>query len=173
MRKINIMSFSKFIFFSLSLFCVFFCSACYTNMRLADIVARAPKREEMLTKAVDDFTQGLYWGSIEEAAQKVAPESREAFRRTAAMQRRVEKYVELKVINLSFLNNSKVAEVELEIKYYRQPEYTVKTRIERQYWEHRIFDGGWYLLSSAVSDEPAPVKLEEEYKGFKPEIESK
>lgn len=132
----------------------FFVTAGCSRTKIGDLTTVSLEaKEQKLYERIEHFNRARYWGSSQEALGYIDAEHRVAFinteRELAAKQRIVRS--EVAMVNVGETGDS--AEVELEIQYFEQPTYVVKTRREKQQWKFNRFDGGWQMSQSEISEQ--------------------
>ncbi len=98
----------------------------------------------MLEEQVMKFNRALYWGAYDEALAYVAPEVRQELVRRWKKKGTI-KVVEQNVTDVVFNEGNDEAEVEVQVRYFKQPVYIVNTRTQQQKWRYYRMSGGWYL----------------------------
>lgn len=127
-----------------------------SQAKLDDITAVSPgAKEQKLYERIEHFNRARYWGSSGEAMGYVSGTFQREFlemeRKLSANQRIVRSEVaEVKVDP----ETAATADVELEVQYFEQPTYVVRSRREKQAWTFDRFNGGWKLSSSELVQEP-------------------
>ena len=108
---------------------------------------------QALKASVTEFHRNLRWSRYEFAAQHVDPKFREAF--LGRYEELGEDYhliqLEIKKLELSKDEERPVATIEVEEKWYKEPNMVVKTDRVIERWE-RIRDG-WFMVERIEKDE--------------------
>ncbi len=125
-----------------------------SNLPVVDYLLATPARkEQLLQQRVELFNRALYWGTVNEILAFVEPDYRSAFLRQVRQNMTNQKLVDLSVVDAA-LDGSGDATVDLQVRYYEQNYYLVKTRMEHQTWAyHRLLDG--WLLKKIEIKEPS------------------
>ena len=133
------------------MFSVMMAAGC-TQTKMSDLTTvSAGAKEQKLYERIEHFNRARYWGSATEAVDFVAPAFQPEFlsneRKLASNQRIVRSEVaEVKVDP----ETASTANVELEVQYFEQPTYVVRSRREKQAWAFDRFNGGWRLTKSEL-----------------------
>lgn len=144
MRKVSAILLSGLLLLSLG-----GCSqATYNNVE--QVFASEDEQRKSVGKMVDDFHQALYWGDASAATLYVVPEIRDDFHFQTSQRKEKERVIEAEVRKISLDQENDVANVDVFIKYFRVPNYVVKTRHEKQVWEYRSGEGRWLFKDSSV-----------------------
>jgi len=118
---------------------------------MSELGVRRSDRERLLAQDVKKFNEALYWGSPLEALKFAADDARVDIQNHIAARRSDERIVENKIHAVKFLDDGAYeADVEVLVKYYRVPFYTVQERNEKQSWEFSLA-GGWKLKAWQTS----------------------
>lgn len=120
-------------------------NACSSTTIVDTVFAGEQRKSELLQARLELFNRAVYWGAADEVMAYVEPEQRTKLFRQFKQSRQKEKLVDLNVADVLFENNSNDAAVEMQIRYYEEPRYVVKTRSEKQKWTYHRFGGGWLL----------------------------
>lgn len=108
---------------------------------------------QALKASVTEFHRNLRWSRYEFAAQHVDPKFREAF--LGRYEELGDDYhlvqLEIKKLEMTREEDKPVAMIEVEEKWYREPNMVVKTDRVIERWE-RIRDG-WFMIERMEKDE--------------------
>ena len=127
-------------------------TACSSNIKIGDIMTVSDAaKEQKLYERISHFNRARYWGSAGEAMGYITPEHRNVFLDAERERAEKERIVRSEISNVTVEPESDKAEVELEIQYFEQPTYTVRTRKEKQKWIYKRYDGGWLMTESKAS----------------------
>ena len=127
-------------------------SACSSNIKIGDIMTVSDAaKEQKLYERISHFNRARYWGSAGEAMGYITPEHRNVFLDAERERAEKERIVRSEIANVTVEPENDKAEVELEIQYFEQPTYTVRTRKEKQKWVYKRYDGGWLMTESKAS----------------------
>jgi hypothetical protein len=128
------------------LLCVSMCTGCAAAQNSAD-------DGQALKASVMEFHRNLRWSRYEFAAQHVDPKFREAF--LGRYEELGDDYhlvqLEIKKLEMTREEDKPVATIEVEEKWYREPNMVVKTDRVIERWE-RIRDG-WLIVERMEKDE--------------------
>ncbi len=119
---------------------------------LDDMVATPSVKAERLNKRLHTFHQALYWGSINEAANFVLPENKRKFVLGEKDNKRGQKLVDMEVESVIIDEDGETATVDVRIRYYRIPSYTIEVRNEVETWQFKRFNGGWFLKERSIEE---------------------
>jgi len=131
--------------------------ACSTLSTFENLLATQSTREELLGPRLNKFSKSIYWGSRSKAASFTTRKFRREFVKDLAERSAKEKIVELAVKDILYNDDSDEAEVDMEIRYYQQPTYYVKTRKEKQTWKYYRVKGGWLCDGVEVIEDGSMV----------------
>ena len=104
-------------------------------------------RQQTLNTVLPEFHRALYWGKFQEAAVYVVPEKRSTFVNKLVASRRAENLVELEVGNIDFNAESDSAKVDVVVKFFKNTNYSVVSRLEKETWNFSRTEG-WLFQSS-------------------------
>ncbi len=155
---------SRTSFAALSLFIsLFICalgllSGCST---MNQMTAGPADRQQLLTELLPKFHRSVYWAQFEQAAAFVTPEARAEFVSKNESARRKENLVELEIDNVEFGPEAETAQVDVVVRYFKNPTYMVESRREQETWKFTRGDGWLYHsakdLGPAASGDEAPA----------------
>ena len=133
--------------------CSFVFIGCTSSKELGAMLAVGEHKSELLNESLKNFHQHLYWGDIDYALKYINPDSRAEFKRFANQIRKAEKYLDIKVEDVTFVPDTESAEVTVVVQYYSSPVYTLNTRYEREMWDFHRYNGGWLLRETTIEHE--------------------
>ena len=115
---------------------------------------RADDRVNLLPQAVKKFYDACYWGNGTAVLRFIAPSEQERLRAVAKVSPDKIRFVESRIEDVVFSENSYEATVTSQVKYFEVPYYIVKNRMDTQHWKFSISDG-WLLydMQSSMRDE--------------------
>lgn len=136
-------------------------SSCGTLGIANNLLAGKESRGEMLAEKLKRFHRELYWGGVDQAANFLKPEDRDAFIKTVSNTRKTEKLVDLEIGKIDYSEARDKASVNVLVRYFRIPSYTVEARTQTEQWEFDSFAGGWWckginLRSSDPNEATSP-----------------
>lgn len=130
---------------ALVVLCLPGCSA-----KIGDMVSLSDaSMEQKLYQRIEHFNRARYWGSSQEALSYVEPEFRPEFLQTERASASNSRIVRSEIADLN-MNDDGSAEVQLEVQYFEQPTYVVRTRREKQNWQFMRYSGGWLMTGNEL-----------------------
>lgn len=117
-----------------------------------DVGLTEADRVQLFSKRITNFHHSLSDGNRTRLLAYAADDYKTGFRDVIRNMGRNEKVVNANVDLVDFKEASKVAEVDVLVKYFRQTDFIVKERLVRQSWS---FETGadWYLTDYKVIDD--------------------
>lgn len=109
-------------------------------------------RVRLFDKQIRQYNYALADGRSGRLLAFVEPESKESLRPQFRNLFKDQKIVDTRVDMVDFEEESYVANVDLEIRYFKVPQYVVQSRIEQQQWKFTL-GSGWQLVSIKDSNE--------------------
>ncbi len=146
-------------------------SGCSTLSSLDHITMGKSSREAELQLAVDHFCKAYYWGSTGELAQYVEDGAWRDFATKFNQHRKGERLVDLQVENVDFDDNSRSAQVDIKVRYFKEPTYLVQQRVDKQTWNFHRLDGGWRFHKLDIGQDESIEQSEPHTASLKNEAE--
>ena len=144
---------SSSVFICLCLLLLLLLASCGANTGLSQLASTTTSRKGQLGQRLDVFSKAVYWGSAPEIAAMVTPETRQETMFEMKKKRRTQRLVDFDLQDVEYNDDATSATVEYAIRYYEQPTYYVRTRVERQQWVYHRLGGGWlYRDAEIISD---------------------
>lgn len=131
------------------------CSGCVggSSMTTLDNLTKgAEGRREQLAERMERYHHALHWGDADEAIAFIAADSRRDAYPGFRKRFRLERVTECELEELEFDGEVKEAVANVRISFYEKAALVVKTRRERETWEFRAMEGGWFLRNVEYSD---------------------
>ena len=108
-----------------------------------------------MKQAATSYHKAMYWGEFQDAAAYIPPYNQMAFLASSREKRRVENVVEIQPGAIEFDADIKTAKVEVLVRVFKTPTFTVVTRKEVEDWEYND-SRGWFMMGTkevGMSDE--------------------
>lgn len=136
-------------------FCCFMLSGCllvplYDGVR--DIGITESDRMKLFQKDAADYGQALGWGDTTAALAFVNDDAKSQLIKDLKDIGEKRRIIETKLGGIDFREDAYKAKVEMALKYYEIPFYTVKTMREDQEWVFGVSDGWKLVTRKIVSD---------------------
>ncbi|RIL09174.1 MAG: hypothetical protein DCC75_07170 [Proteobacteria bacterium] len=107
-------------------------------------------RARLLVQDVKKFHEALYWGDPGKAMSYVAEEGLPSVSQAIKDSRRNnERVIDSRIDYTDYTDGGYGAKVDVVVKYYKVPYYTVNERFETQTWEFSLVSG-WKLVSRDI-----------------------
>ncbi len=137
------------------LFCLPGCAVVPVISGLREMGVSADARQELLRKDLRAFYNAVQTGRTAAALQFVAkdsPEVREQLLQELRSAHGKQRVVEGEVDYIDFGEDSRTADVDMRVRYFKIPYYIVKERTERVKWQWYA-SAGWRLVAREVIED--------------------
>lgn len=101
-------------------------------------------RMRLLDTSLSEFSNAVYWGNANKALTFASDQAKEDLKNHIRQASKQEKVVETEVEFVDYDDDVYAAEVDVLVKYYKVPQYVVKERRERQFWQFSVASGWEY-----------------------------
>ena len=113
---------------------------------VSDLGVRRSDRERLLAQDVRRFNDALFRGNSVDAVKFASVDVRSKLLESLSARKKDERIVENQIAGINFTDDDGYqADVQVTVKYYRVPFYTVQERSEKQSWKFSL-GGGWELI---------------------------
>lgn len=109
-------------------------------------------RATLLTQELKHFHHAVQDGNRMRALQYADEQFRDEFKNLLRQYSRHEKVVDTEIDFVDLADEANTAEVEIFLKYYKQPYYVVKERLIKELWKFTV-SSGWKLHAFDIEDE--------------------
>ena len=107
-------------------------------------------RQELLAKTLKNFQDYIYWGQYNNALSFADEEKGLDIKKSFNRYKEV-KIVTMKTDDVTFLNSSKEANVNVIVKYYKIPQYIVVDEVVNETWYFNM--GNWKIKERLIVSE--------------------